>query len=76
MAAEATIVATMESPAHVPAAPALLAVVEATLRDLQTGCQMFAELADVGASHALSSQPLAITAHARRGPALPVGWVL
>ncbi len=37
MAVEATIAATMERPAHVPAAPALLAVVEVTLRDLHPG---------------------------------------
>ena len=37
MAVEATIAATMEKPAHVPAASALLAVVEATLRDLHAG---------------------------------------
>ena len=37
MAVEATIAATTERPAHVPAAPALLAVVEATLRDLHAG---------------------------------------
>ncbi len=37
MTVEATIAATMERPAHVPAAPALLAIVEATLRDLHPG---------------------------------------
>ncbi len=37
MTVETTIAATMERPAHVPAAPALLAVVEATLRDLHAG---------------------------------------
>ncbi len=37
MTVEATLAATMERPAHVPAAPALLAVVEATLRDLHPG---------------------------------------
>jgi len=37
MVVEVTIAATMEKPAHVPAASALLAVVEATLRDLHAG---------------------------------------
>ena len=37
MAVEATIAATMERPAHEPAASALLDVVEATLRDLHAG---------------------------------------
>ncbi len=37
MTVEATVAATMEKPAHVPVASALLAVVEATLRDLHAG---------------------------------------